>query len=122
VEQRQPAGDGFCALQIVRDHDGCHGMFLLQLENQLINLAGGNGIKTAVGSSSSRMSGSKASARASPTRFCMPPEISEGIFLRSLSIPRFRNSWTRSPADFGCLAFCIVLQGKGHILSTVSES
>ena len=46
VEQCQPSGDGFGALQIVRDHDGCHGMFLLQLENQLINLAGGNRIES----------------------------------------------------------------------------
>ena len=32
------------------------------------------------------MPGSNAMARANPTRFCIPPEISEGIFSRSFSM------------------------------------
>ena len=38
------------------------------------------GSSPAVGSSKSRISGSSAKARASPTRFRMPPEICEGSF------------------------------------------
>ena len=44
VEQRQAARDGLRTVQIVRHHDGRHVMFLLQLENQLINFPGTDGI------------------------------------------------------------------------------
>src|SRR5579863_7596208 len=74
------------------------------------------GSSPAVGSSSSRMSGSSARARASPTRFRMRPEISEGIFLRSRSMPTPSSScWTRSP-PLGLRHAGIVFQRKIHVL------
>src|SRR5580700_3419000 len=46
MEECDAVGDRFCALQIVSDYDGGHVVLLLQLENELIDLAGGDGIKT----------------------------------------------------------------------------
>jgi hypothetical protein len=43
--QRNAIRDGLCAMQVMSDYDGCHVVFLLQLEDQLIDLTGSDGIK-----------------------------------------------------------------------------
>jgi hypothetical protein len=45
VQQRYAIRDGLCAVQVMSYHDGCHVVFLLQLEDQLIDLTGSDGIK-----------------------------------------------------------------------------
>src|SRR5579862_5802348 len=80
------------------------------------------GSRPAVGSSNKRTSGSSASARASPTRFCMPPEISEGSFSRWLSMPTAASSSrTRCLRSASDILVCRV-RGKPTFSSTVSES
>src|SRR5439155_1675609 len=80
------------------------------------------GSSPAVGSSKSTIWGSKTKARANPTRFCMPPESSEGIFLRSRSIPTLaRCSRTRCFLSVGDILVCL-FKGNATFSSTVSES
>src|SRR5580700_10908221 len=46
VQQGQTIGNRFRAVQVVSHHDRCHVMFLLELENQIIDLRRADGIKT----------------------------------------------------------------------------
>ena len=82
------------------DHDS---VAFFQLEDQLFDLAGGNGIEGRAGSSISSTSGSTAMARAMQRRCCWPPErlAPDFFFIVSLtsshnaesaaSAPRFRR-------------------------------
>ena len=80
------------------------------------------GSSPAVGSSRSTTSGSRARARARPTRFFMPPEISAGSFSRSLSIPTCESS-SRARALRSLSGSAVWrLSGKATFSSTVSES
>jgi len=97
IQQNQTICNCLCAIQIVSYYDGRHVAFSLEFENQIINLCGADGIEARGCSSSSRISGCKANARASPTRFCMPPEMSAGILSRCPSMPTSEsNCLTRS--------------------------
>src|ERR1700722_6018182 len=49
VEQRQPVGNRFRAVQIMRHDNGCHVMLLLELQNQVIDLSGTDWIQTGGG-------------------------------------------------------------------------
>src|SRR5271169_6361104 len=49
VDQGQSVGDSFRAVQIVSHYDGGHVMFLLKLENQIVDLSGTDGIETGGG-------------------------------------------------------------------------
>ena len=50
-------------------------VFLLEFENQIVNLSGTDGIEASGGLVESRISGSNAKCPRSPTRFCMPPGV-----------------------------------------------
>ena len=45
IEQSQTARNGFGAVQIVSYHDGCHVMFRLEFEDQIVDFATADGIK-----------------------------------------------------------------------------
>jgi hypothetical protein len=80
-------------------------VFLLQLENQVVDLAGTDGIETRGGLVEQQDLGIQCQRARQPTRFCMPPEISEGIFFRAPSMPTSASKrLTRSArSDFGHL-------------------
>src|ERR1039457_1801979 len=49
IEQGQTVGNRLRAMQIVSHYNGCHMMFLLKFENQVIDLSGTDGIETSGG-------------------------------------------------------------------------
>src|ERR1700685_1511898 len=49
IEESQTVGDGLRAVQIVGDHDRRHVMFGLELEDQVVNFSGADGIETGGG-------------------------------------------------------------------------
>ena len=61
----------------VTDHDG-HAHVLLEFEDELVQQGGADRVSPAEGSSKKTISGSIASARASPARLRIPPLISDG--------------------------------------------
>ena len=79
----EPLGAG----DVVRDDDERRAAVLLQAEQQLVDLVRVIGSRPALGSSTRRMGGSSAMARASPARFRMPPDRSPGIRSYSFSSP-----------------------------------
>ena len=49
IEQGQPVRDCLRAVQIVRHYDGRHMMLLLELENQIVDFPGADGIEAGGG-------------------------------------------------------------------------
>ncbi|MNL34506.1 hypothetical protein D3C87_1564810 [compost metagenome] len=80
------------------------------------------GSKPELGSSQNKYFGLFTIARAIATRFCIPPEISEGNFLWAST--RFTLSKTKSTRSLilALLSLVNILNGKATFSSTVIES
>src|SRR3984885_3342488 len=46
IQKSESVGDGSCTMQVVRHNDGRHLMFLLKLENQIVDFTGADRIET----------------------------------------------------------------------------
>ena len=117
IEQSQMASDSLRAVQIVSYHNGCHVMFLLELEDQIIDLAGTDRVETGGRLVEQQEYLAPKLARVpAPLVSACHPEMSDGIFAARFPfpLPPGVRSLGLPSSDFD--SFLVVLQRKSHVL------
>src|SRR5277367_3339854 len=106
----------------MRDHNGRRVVFLLQLENQLVDLPGGNGIKSRRGFIEQQDARLQSQRSRQPHSLLHAAGNIAGHFSRALSMPTpASSSLTRSPISASVILVWR-LNGKATFCATVRES
>src|SRR5208337_2646753 len=116
VQQRQAIRDGFCAMQVMSDHNGGHVVLRLQLEDQLIDLTGGDGIESRGGFIEQKDAGIESQRTRQPNSLLHATGKIAGHFLEIAFHTHAGQQFPDAIALFRFRHFGMPLQGEGHVL------